>query len=987
MVKEHTFRREPMVATDTDQDAVAGSVSSVESDPNVLMPGFGALSEKLASAMAERGEPTASAPQTPDLSGFDTAEPLGPSPRRNSRRRSAGPARGQIAANDDGPSISGLIHALEQQPSAQPLRYAVISSAAWAAIGLAYLFFLVMAALGRGESLQTVLTHPTTFVVFAVIVVPIAVIYFLALLASRADELRLRSSAMTEVAVRLAEPDRMAGQSIVSLGQSVREQVSYMDEAVLQALGRASELEVLVNSEVATLQTSYEENERKIRKLIKELTSERQELLTTSERVAETLRSFGNEVPALIEKLSGQQINLSQIIEGAGENLANLESAITNSTERLQLTLGSRTEHLQTVLTDYMDTMGGTFDDRTNRMQAILGEFSGKLVAGLDGRTEHMQMMLDDYSNTVTATMSGVTQQVQAVLEDQSQNFAANLSDRARALENLFQHYAHALDSTLAARTEALDVQVVDRTRALEAAFSENLKLFDQSIKNSAQTIDSRLNEKTLGLTSALDQHVKSFAGAVDRQAIELEDTLMRGINMVRRSSENITVQSVKAIEGLSQQSSFLQNVSENTLSQINSVTDRFETQGQTIMLAASALEQANEKIDSTLQVRHADLNHTINQLTGKADEFNRFISNYSTTIEGSLTEAERRARSAAEQLKLISEDSRRSVVDDIQRMQAVTGTESARALEDFRQRFSMVSSEMSKQIGTMSARVDESSAEIRQRAARTATEIAEEERRMRDKMERMPSAVRENADIIRRAIDDKTRAMDALSSLAARTAATRDVMPPQPAPTPLTNVYTTDTRSSGLGAGNLNPNSFRSSPPTGAPSRLSDLVATAMPQSRSGVAGLGLPTPPSGTERWSFGDLLSAASGDDDPYGSSQQQGGGADFAFDVSAIARAIDPSTASAVWSQLQNGQQGVMGRNIYTLEGRALFDEISHRYRADSTVQNKMRSYLVDFEKMIQDADRQDPTRRTTQSYLLSDSGRVYLFMAHVCGRLS
>ena len=109
-------------------------------------------------------------------------------------------------------------------------------------------------------------------------IVPIAVLWLLALLAWRAEELRLRSSTMTEVAIRLAEPDRMAEQSVASLGQAVRRQVSFMNDAVSRALGRAGELEALVHNEVAALERSYEENERKIRGLIQELSGERHAL-------------------------------------------------------------------------------------------------------------------------------------------------------------------------------------------------------------------------------------------------------------------------------------------------------------------------------------------------------------------------------------------------------------------------------------------------------------------------------------------------------------------------------------------------------------------------------------------------------------------------------------------------------------------------------------------------------------------------------------
>ena len=71
------------------------------------------------------------------------------------------------------------------------------------------------------------------------ILVPIVIFWFLALLVWRAQELRLMASAMTEVAVRLAEPDRLAEQSVASVGQTIRRQVAARSEgAMLRRMGK-----------------------------------------------------------------------------------------------------------------------------------------------------------------------------------------------------------------------------------------------------------------------------------------------------------------------------------------------------------------------------------------------------------------------------------------------------------------------------------------------------------------------------------------------------------------------------------------------------------------------------------------------------------------------------------------------------------------------------------------------------------------------------
>ena len=581
-----------------------------------------------------------------------------PPKRRMARRRAAGPSRNRIAANDDGPSIGGLIFALNQKPSNAPFRFAAIASVIWAAVGTAF----AIVTLGSDSPILgwfDLLTRPATFFTIAAIVVPIAVLWLLALLAWRTEELRLRSSTMTEVAIRLAEPDRLAEQSAASLGQAVRRQVSFMNDAISRALGRAGELEAMVHNEVTILERSYEENERKIRGLINELSGERHALVNTSDRVTESLQKLGGEIPALIEKLSDQQVKLAHVIQGAGENLTSLETSLATSVGSLETAVGGRTDQLQNVLENY----------------------TSALATALGSRTEQLQITFDD----------------------QLQQLDSSLGNRTENLQTVFEEYARALDAALANRAQALDYQLVERTRSLDEAFAERLRVFDDSIVRSTSAIDRAVVDKTEALTSALDAHAISFRETIGRQATDLDESLMHGINSVRRASENITRQSLKAMEGLAGQSELLKNISENLLNQISGVTGRFETQGQAIMKAANALETANFKIDKTLQNRHSDLTQTLDRLSGKADEFSTFVEGYQSSIEGSLSDADLRAR------------------NELERMRAHTSAESERTLEDLRHRLSSVSSAMTSELGTLTNRFTATSEEMRQQASRIA--------------------------------------------------------------------------------------------------------------------------------------------------------------------------------------------------------------------------------------------------------------------------
>ncbi len=189
----------------------------------------------------------------------------------------------------------------------------------------------------------------------------------------------------------------------------------------------------------------------------------------------------------------------------------------------------------------------------------------------------------------------------------------------------------------------------------------------------------------------------------------------------------------------------------------------------------------------------------------------------------------------------------------------------------------------------------------------------------------------------MRSALSDQLRALEQLNSLSARER--RDVTPPGPLPPGSQVSLTAAFREAQRGAEHSMP------------------VALAADN---------------GADRWSLGDLLTRASREES--------------ALNIANMARALDATAASAIWSRFRAGQRGIMVRSIYTSEGRTLFDETSARYRQDVDFRRTVDRFLVDFEWMVRDLEGKDPSGRSVHNHLVSDSGRVYLFLAHASNRL-
>ena len=102
---------------------------------------------------------------------------------------------------------------------------------------------------------------------------------------------------------------------------------------------------------------------------------------------------------------------------------------------------------------------------------------------------------------------------------------------------------------------------------------------------------------------------------------------------------------------------------------------------------------------------------------------------------------------------------------------------------------------------------------------------------------------------------------------------------------------------------------------------------------------------------------------------------------------IARAIDHDISIELWDRYRRGERDVFTRRLYTLKGQQTFDDIRRKYQSDSEFRLAVDRYCEDFEKLLKDVARSDRDNIMTQTYLTSDTGKVYTMLAHAAGRLS
>src|SRR5918994_359442 len=264
--------------------------------------------------------PVDPAPPEPEPEAPRAADPDAGAP---ARPQFVAPDRAAVA-NDDRQNVGMMLQALQVRPSRRAYLFAALASLGWLG-SLGYI------AYGQGittpEALLSAYTPPQLALGGFVLLAPVLLFFIAALLAVRSQEMRLVARAVGEVAVRLAQPESLSTDAVLSVSQAVRREVAAVGDGVERALARAGELENLVRSEISTLERAYSDNEIRIRSLLDELVTQRESIVASADRVRAAI--------------SGAHQNLSSELDGAAQRLVFSLTATSEDIKRGIVDVGS----------------------------------------------------------------------------------------------------------------------------------------------------------------------------------------------------------------------------------------------------------------------------------------------------------------------------------------------------------------------------------------------------------------------------------------------------------------------------------------------------------------------------------------------------------------------------------------------------------------------------------------------------------------------
>jgi len=357
-------------------------------------------------------------------------------------------------------------------------------------------------------------------------------------------------------------------------------------------------------------------------------------------------------------------------------------------------------------------------------------------------------------------------------------------------------------------------------------------------------------------------------------------------------------------------------------------------------------------------------------------------MRSYAGTVDGAMGQAEARAKQMSSTLARDTAGQAQQALAQIERLREEAQAHTQRAVGELKTSFETVITQIGQQLDQMRGQFDSTSQGVREAARQTVSDLDGMRQEMHRRMESLPQQTTQATAAIRKALSEQMREIETIAPMVSRAAGGQGAepygQPGQPQNYDVAPLPQFDAR------GRRMPGSMGASQDVGS-------VTSSLAQQLAG----GSPRAPEfgqsdrRRDDRPIGDILARASETEDrgyggPSRAPAPMGGGGGFRFDE--LAYAIDHRTAAEVWQRFGAGERGVLGRHIYTPEGQATFDDVSRRYNREGDFRMAADRYVGDFERLLREAEQTDPGGRTMQTYLTSETGRVYLLLAHASGRL-
>lgn len=433
----------------------------------------------------------------------------------------AGTVRGR-PANENDPTTSMMMARLQRQPSNSAYLAAFLMSLAWV-FGWAIIYS------------GTLLQQPPTEMVrsLALLLLPIGIIWTIAYLLWRAQQLRQVSEVLMHSAMRLIRPQDIAADGLTSIAQAVRSEVDLLVGGVEHAVQRATVLEDIVHKEIAAIERAFGGNEERIRGLVTGLENQRAALHQASMVV-------GNESAPMLARLESNTHNLDLVISNAQTTLARLEHGLKNSAVELGRSIdevsqraalagseiGGQTaqmERMSSMLVTELRTFSGHLQEQIQTLATAANQINsetsnfGRNVQGLETNVVSVLKQSVDHLTGVNAELVRTIDRVSQGSADKIRQAAEEMAEVVQGSSGNITYHLKSASSEIAS--------LIERTSATAAnQLEQGRDLVTQGLQNVAGDFLDKIARSRGDLINYVDQTSTQIVGSIDDAANRLGD-------------------------------------------------------------------------------------------------------------------------------------------------------------------------------------------------------------------------------------------------------------------------------------------------------------------------------------------------------------------------------------------------------------------------------------------------------------------------------
>jgi len=391
----------------------------------------------------------------------------------------------------------------------------------------------------------------------AILIVPVILVIFIAILSHEAKVLRRQSTSLAAAAAELTEPEEHAAHSLARLGRAIRRELDLFNTAIESATGRMATMEAATNERLALIERTAVAAQERVDRATGKLGAEREKLaqfthaldqavLAASETLTQRLTDARTAARSASESLHAEHgaiAGLISTLQAASSTVANKASESAKEIERQAQRLDAASEAAAARSEQVVA--------RHERQRAALAE----TIERLKQENDHMARALDyqrEGMNKLVGVMADETKKIGTFTIEGTRRLdetAAIMAQRIVETTQLFTRESEKLRTSTELTTSGLEQAMQTIRTAGDSSFDAAGRLgsvlisLRETATNASQQIETtvgRLGKLLQELPSEAAGHALQLRSMLDQQAGAITDLSSR---------VNVAFDRVQAIE------------------------------------------------------------------------------------------------------------------------------------------------------------------------------------------------------------------------------------------------------------------------------------------------------------------------------------------------------------------------------------------------------------------------------------------------------